>query len=93
MLVKLSDPVTDITPVELNWDPTVPAEAGEPLTVIGYGDTEPDGSFSPVLLEVTVESFSFFDCNRYFGSIIDEIMLCAGTQQGGFDSCQGDSGG
>jgi Trypsin len=89
MLVKLSEPVLDIVPVELNFDATVPAD-GDPVTVIGFGDTEPDGTFSSTLLETQVEVFPFFDCNSYFGSIVDELMICAGTEMGGRDSCQGD---
>ena len=91
MLVKLSDPVTDTPLVGLNFDPAVPS-SNEPLTVIGFGNTAEDGTFSTALLEVGVETISFADCNNYFGTINDELMLCAGTEQGGRDSCQGDSG-
>lgn len=92
MLVKLSEPVLDVDLVELNFDRNVPAD-GDPVTVIGFGDTEPDGTFSSILLETQVEVVPFFDCNSYFGAIVDELMICAGTETGGRDSCQGDSGG
>ena len=91
MLVKLSEPVLDVVPVKLNFDPNIPADR-DPAKVIGFGDTEPDGTFSNILLETQVQVFPFFDCNSYFGSIVNELMICAGTDEGGRDSCQGDSG-
>ena len=93
MLVKLSNPSTAPV-VQLNFDPSVPVE-GQPVTVIGFGVTEENGSFSQVLLEVEVETASFTECNDYFGGDLNEtIMVCAGGSDAdaGQDSCQGDSG-
>jgi trypsin len=91
MLVKLSRP-TDVTPVQLNFDNNVPV-VGEPVTVIGFGNTEENGEFSQVLLKTSVDIFPFEACDNYFGGIDNNTMLCAGTEEGGRDSCQGDSGG
>jgi secreted trypsin-like serine protease len=91
MLVKLSRP-TEVTPVQLNFDSNVPVVC-EPVTVIGFGNTEENGVFSQELLKTTVDIFPFETCDNYFGGIDNNTMLCAGTEEGGRDSCQGDSGG
>jgi len=63
------------------------------VTVIGYGRIEEDGDVSDVLLQVEVDIFDFDTCDGLYNKIVDDIMLCAGTAEGGRDSCQGDSGG
>jgi trypsin len=95
MLLKLSTPVdTNTYPiVKLNSDMAVP-RVDQLLTVIGFGATSEGGSGSDSLLKVEVPANSHEECNRqYGGSIVEEVMFCAGFASGGKDSCQGDSGG
>ena len=106
-LLKLVEPAPD----QLN--PAIPAtpelekehgNAGEKVTVIGWGATQEGGNTTPRLMEVdvTVQDSALCEANynSFFGSlpgagdaVITENMFCAGEPQGGVDSCQGDSGG
>ena len=92
MVMKLDSPVP-INPVQLNQDASIPA-AGETLTVMGFGLEDESGfEGSDTLMEVNVSAFSFEQCAiKYSGEVTEENMLCAGTAEGGHDSCQGDSG-
>ncbi len=75
-------------------------EVGESVTAVGWGLTEvdpktgePAGDPSSELQEVNVPVVSNEQCNTaYFGGITN-LMLCAGLEKGGKDSCSGDSGG
>ncbi len=70
-------------------------QVGEEAIVVGWGIGD-DGQIQQYLREVTVEVVSVEDCNdadSYQGQIT-ESMICLGVpDQGGRDSCQGDSGG
>jgi len=94
MLLFLRDPAPqDAAFVKLNSDPNVPA-AGDYVTVMGHGVTEPDGMLSMELLEVEINVVSTEECEESHVSIdevITDNMLCAADI--GKDSCQGDSGG
>lgn len=97
MLVKLSEPVTGVTPLRLNSDRNIPVPQ-TPVTVMGFGLTEPGvkESISLRLNEVNLFTVSHQSCrSAYFRtSPIDELtMLCAGDVAGGRGACQGDSGG
>jgi Zn-dependent metalloprotease len=67
--------------------------AGQPATVIGWGNTQEGGSASDALREVTIHFQSNSACDNAYNSPITSNMLCAGETKGGKDSCQGDSGG
>uniref|UniRef100_A0A7S1CS91 Peptidase S1 domain-containing protein n=1 Tax=Skeletonema marinoi TaxID=267567 RepID=A0A7S1CS91_9STRA len=104
MLLFLRDPAPqDATFVKLNSNPNFPA-AGEPVTVMGHGLTDPLGfEANEELLEVEVNVVSNEACEQSEGyleiesaylsyeSLITDNMLCAADV--GEDSCQGDSGG
>ncbi|KAJ6637746.1 Trypsin-1, partial [Pseudolycoriella hygida] len=51
------------------------------------------GSSSSTLQRVNVSIADRVRCNMAYGGMIGDGMLCAGTTEGGKDSCQGDSGG
>ena len=69
--------------------------AGKSLTVSGWGALSVGGSTPNVLHKVIVPGLTNAECvQSYNGNTITDQMLCAGNiDQGGVDSCQGDSGG
>ena len=81
---------------KLNEESDEPAD-GEPLIVIGWGDTSFGGASSDVLLQAEVDYVTNEQCSSDyskrspFGIDITDDMLCAAAD--GKDACQGDSGG
>lgn len=63
---------------------------GDPLTVMGWGDTTEGGEQSHVLLETQLNYVESSTCEETYEDLTDN-MMCAGAE--GKDSCQGDSGG
>lgn len=96
-VITLPEPATQ-APLSI-VDPAIDAASyavGRPATVIGWGTTSSGGDPSDDLLEVEVPVVSDENCNdanSYDGSLVTDVMLCAGLPEGGKDSCQGDSGG
>lgn len=81
-------------PVRLSWDPADVVVDGM-AQIIGWG-TRDDNKLSSVLMEGTVPIVSRAQCTSASSYSPAEILsshICAGFQQGGVDSCQGDSGG
>ena len=65
------------------------------LTVAGWGRTE-DSFMSEILERVLVPYVDRSTCQEAYddyGASIEPGMFCAGYSTGGYDSCQGDSGG
>ena len=98
MLLRLEETVSmSYTNIKLsvNEDSFLPPN-GQDLTVLGLGALSEGGPQSGVLMDVTVPVVSTAECNdasSYNGGVIDDVMFCAGVEEGGKDSCQGDSGG
>ncbi|XP_059469286.1 trypsin-1-like [Neocloeon triangulifer] len=66
----------------------------EDALVIGWGRIGENKPLSAVLMEVAVPIMSNLKCQSYYGaSRITDNTLCAGVEEGGRDSCEGDSGG
>ncbi|XP_062552764.1 serine protease snake-like [Armigeres subalbatus] len=69
------------------------------VVATGYGATENGGHNSPVLMKVRLNVMdrekceNRFEWNRKFSDGIKEEQLCVGSQEGGKDTCNGDSGG
>ena len=75
---------------EINDDDFV----GEKLTVSGWGKNESNGYLPRVLHSVDVPFVPNTVCHKKYGIDITDQMMCAGNiEDGGVDSCQGDSGG
>jgi trypsin len=70
--------------VTAGWGATSETPVSENRTE--SGDPDP-------LLRVDVSLVSAARCRTYYKNRIDDSMLCAGFEQGGRDSCDGDSGG
>jgi len=87
-LLLLNEPV-DVEPITLDQDP---AEF-ETLETAGWGDT--GGGYPTVAQWVELPFVDDEACSdAYPGAFDDETMLCAGDlENGGVDSCDGDSGG
>jgi len=68
----------------------------EELTVIGWGNMHPSSwAFPNKTQEVAVPHVSNDVCNakKAYNGQVTEGMMCAGFAAGGFDACNGDSGG
>merc|ERR1712055_834509 len=68
-------------------------EPGTMCTVTGWGATSEGGSLGRILQKVDIPLVSDNDCQfAYIFNEITDSMMCAGFDEGGKDSCQGDSG-
>ena len=92
-LLKLAQPINNVTTIGLVTDAMTVDDPGESMTVIGWGATSWQGSSSDVLLKVSMPIVTQAACNAAYGNGITGNMICAGVPEGGVDSCQGDSGG
>jgi secreted trypsin-like serine protease len=95
-LLRLSEDVFDISAIEI-LDPTKEAAFSAPGTVafvVGWGTTDTStGAVPDVLMEVQVPIVDRDLCNKSYGGMVTDRMICAGYAIGGKDSCWGDSGG
>ncbi|XP_066247805.1 trypsin-7-like [Euwallacea similis] len=74
--------------------PDYDIEQGEIAIATGWGQTDPDDSTLPVILQkVELPEIVTQTCRNYYGSLITNRMFCAGYKEGGKDTCSGDSGG
>jgi secreted trypsin-like serine protease len=102
-LLMLSSPVTEVTPVPLNSDSSLPID-GEDLQVIGMGllkeqSNNDDGVFPDYLQVATVQSISVAVCAAAYANTPDgenipvdkALQFCAAAP--GKDACAADSGG
>jgi len=93
LLIKL-DATSDTKSFKYNRDDEYPA-VGDDVSIIGLGMTAEDGQMPDVLQKVDVNVFSYDTCKETYKDeypIIDELFLCAGTDEGGRDACDSDSG-
>ncbi|KAL1501839.1 hypothetical protein ABEB36_007090 [Hypothenemus hampei] len=75
-------------------DPDYDVIQGEIAVATGWGQTDPDDSTLPTILQsVELPQIRTHICRNYYGSLITNRMFCAGYKQGGKDTCLGDSGG
>ena len=88
-LLHLTSP-SSFEPIQLVTD-TDHDEEPVMSTTMGWGATSEGGSSSSILREVDVPIDE--SCGNYGGGEITNNMVCAGFDNGGYDSCQGDSGG
>ena len=93
-LVKLASPASMGGMIALA-DESTDVPDGFDVRVSGWGATSEGGPGSPDLLRVDVPSSPMTRAmsRKHYNGDITGAMLCAGKDEGGFDSCQGDSGG
>ncbi|XP_015789837.1 enteropeptidase isoform X2 [Tetranychus urticae] len=94
-LVKLNAP---ISPVE-SWispiclpNKMLKVEPGTMLTIIGWGDVQSTGN-PYVLKEGVIPLISNAICSEWLQNETPDSLMCAGYEEGGTDTCKGDSGG
>ncbi|XP_042308760.1 transmembrane protease serine 12-like isoform X1 [Sceloporus undulatus] len=63
--------------------------------ISGWGKKEKKGKFELTLREAQVDIIPLYTCNKHdwFKGIISRNMICAGSESGHVDSCEGDDGG
>ena len=95
---------TEINPVKLNKNNTIPAIETDIVTTVGWGATNKNNryTFSDTLNEVNLHYVPYDQCRKEkgkykngqdfkFSDFLDDTMICAFDEEK--DSCQGDSGG
>jgi secreted trypsin-like serine protease len=87
MLFKLATPIRNVSPVRMNFDPSVPVD-GQRVDVFGFGalSAATDPQLPDTLQTVAINVIPFSNCNdanSFNGAINDELMICAGTAEGG----------
>jgi trypsin len=87
-LIKLAQPVTDITPAPVNLDPAR-APVGTTVTMVGFGATERAGA-GTVGVELVLDGRTSTACSVY--GLSDANVLCF-SQTDSKGKCRGDSGG
>jgi trypsin len=91
MMLKLNG-TSSRTPVQLDTGAdTSFLEAGNNVTVMGWGHTSYGGPSSNVLLEVEIDVISTAKCQESYLPTITDRMFCAARANK--NMCQGDSGG
>ncbi|KAK7495434.1 hypothetical protein BaRGS_00013373, partial [Batillaria attramentaria] len=95
-VVKLKNPLklksNEVEKAVLNTNGNCPS-TGDTCTVTGWGDTSFEGSPSDVRLKCSIRVYDRPTCQRSYRFTITNSHICAGTEQGGKDACQADSGG
>eukprot|EP00547_Thalassionema_nitzschioides_P018235 CAMPEP_0194246428 /NCGR_PEP_ID=MMETSP0158-20130606/14962_1 /TAXON_ID=33649 /ORGANISM="Thalassionema nitzschioides, Strain L26-B" /LENGTH=269 /DNA_ID=CAMNT_0038982319 /DNA_START=244 /DNA_END=1050 /DNA_ORIENTATION=+ len=92
MLLQLSDIITDVMPVDLNFDSDLP-NPKDKVNIFGYGTTKKGVMKLASRLRVTqIDIIDDDICQAFWdGLMIPEQMVCAVRESR--DSCMGDSGG
>lgn len=68
-------------PIDTNWE-------NQRGVVIGWGTQFFGGPYSKVLMEVSVPIWTNDDCQGVYTHRIHDTVMCAGSVEGGRDSCQ-----
>ncbi|XP_068447689.1 transmembrane protease serine 9 [Clinocottus analis] len=61
--------------------------------IAGWGSMREGGSLTNLLQKAAVNLIDQPDCQQSYGDVLTPHMMCAGSKEGGRDTCLGDSGG
>ncbi|XP_031720192.1 transmembrane protease serine 9 [Anarrhichthys ocellatus] len=61
--------------------------------ITGWGSMREGGSLTNLLQKAAVNIIDQADCQQSYGNVLTPNMMCAGSIEGGRDTCLGDSGG
>ncbi|XP_059197799.1 transmembrane protease serine 9 [Centropristis striata] len=61
--------------------------------ITGWGSMREGGSLTNLLQKAAVNIIDQADCQQSYGNVLTPTMMCAGSMEGGRDTCLGDSGG
>ncbi|KAM3620316.1 uncharacterized protein V6R79_021453 [Siganus canaliculatus] len=61
--------------------------------ITGWGSMREGGSLTNLLQKAAVNIIDQADCQGSYGDVLTSNMMCAGSMEGGRDTCLGDSGG
>ncbi|XP_049910862.1 transmembrane protease serine 9 [Epinephelus moara] len=61
--------------------------------ITGWGSMREGGSLTNLLQKAAVNIIDQADCQQSYGNVLTPNMMCAGSMEGGRDTCLGDSGG
>jgi len=86
--------VTTIEPVKLNTNPSL-LSGGENVTFVGWGNKGGKKEFTKVLHSVTAPVVPYDLCSSWYSKelVTEASDICVGYEEGGKDTCDGDSGG
>ncbi|XP_053462302.1 kallikrein-2-like [Nycticebus coucang] len=94
MLLHLSKPANITDAVKVVDLPTQEPELRSICYTSGWGSIHPDNFIRPRSLQcVDIILLSNDKCEKAYAEKVTEFMLCAGSWDGGKDTCMGDSGG
>ncbi|KAM9243131.1 transmembrane protease serine 9 isoform 2-T2 [Dugong dugon] len=94
-LLELAGPVRSsrlVRPICLP-EPELRPPAGARCVITGWGSVREGGAMARQLQKAAVRLLNEQACRRFYPVQISSRMLCAGSPQGGVDSCSGDAGG
>lgn len=93
MILKVSPPVTSITPIPIDLNPSLPS-VNEPLEIIGFGKTSDTSGISNTLQEARVLEVPSSQCQAIYGNVIVPTQhICVSNSKPFRGTCSGDSGG
>ena len=99
MLFSLEEPTTQTTPVEINFNPSLPVD-DQQVTVCGFGgidENSTEDSWDLLYTEIKVMNQDVcmirLDEEDIWQILDNGSQICATTDEGGKDTCKGDSGG
>ena len=87
----LDSPLNSVAPIALDRNGLDYDDDETEARIMGWGTIYSNGPASTLLLHTNISLVSSYQCSLDYRGLIPTTMLCAGTPEGGKDTCQGDS--